>query len=323
MRRPLFLLVVVLAAVSAAPVATQFRNVPEEDRFVRLGTRLPPVVPGEGGALFVIAPTQFCADAGFVLELFHHPTYSMVTPAARMIAGPSTCGWKFEDLATGRYTASLHAHPDGPIVATGGGNVVQGSTRTLTVSTVQTEVEGTLRVNGGAPPDGLHLLFRQPGEPWLQWLVPLDANGAYQVALDAKPIGRTICVALERDPPLNLVSVKCREFATGLQRLDIDATMPRGLLRIEIPPVPVAEAGFAFGRITISDSDDPAHGYLTSFRLRRGLRGDHIAELGRDYRIIVSRSDDKTVLATARVPLSNEQTDVRVRLPIEVPPAPR
>src|SRR5262249_10905011 len=147
---------------------------------------------------------------------------------------------------------------------------------TLTISPLQTEVEGTVQVNGVRPPDGLHLLFRQPSEPWLEWRVPIHANRGYKVALHAKPIGRTICVELERDSPLNLVPVKCRRFDTGRQRLDVDATMPRGLLRIDVPPVP--EAGFgAFARITISDSDEAERGYLTSFKLIRGLRGDYIA----------------------------------------------
>jgi hypothetical protein len=241
----------------------------------------------------------------------------MNTPAARLIAGPSTCGWKFEDMATGRYSATLHVQPNGPVVATGSGTVVRGGVQTLALSTLQTEVEGTLRVNGEAPPPGVHLLFRQPSEPWLDWTVSPDEHGAYRVGLDAKPLNRTVCIALQRDPPLNSVAVTCQPFGDGLQKLDVDATMPRGVLRIEVPLVPDA-AFTAFARITISDRDDPDTGFLTSFKFVRGLRGEYIADLNRDYRIIVSRSEDKTVVASARVTPTAEQPDLRVRLPIDV-----
>jgi len=193
---------------------------------------------------------------------------------------------------------------------------VRGGVQTLALSTLQTEVAGTLRVNGEAPPPGVHLLFRQPSEPWLDWTVSPDEHGAYRVALDANALNRTVCVALQRDPPLNSVSLQCQPFGDGLQRLDFDATMPRGVLRIEVPPVPDA-AYAAFVRITISDRDDPNRGFLTSFNVVRGLRGDYIADLDRDYRIIVSRSEDKTVVVSARVTPTAERPERYVRLPIE------
>jgi hypothetical protein len=89
------------------------------------------------------------------------------------------------------------------------------------------------------------------------------------------------------------------------------------VLQIEVPPLP--DAGFAaFARITISDSDDAERGYLTSFKLIRGLRGDYITQIDRDYRIIVTSYQHKAVLASVRVPLTAERADVRVRLPLTV-----
>jgi hypothetical protein len=183
---------------------------------------------------------------------------------------------------------------------------------------MQTEVEGVLRVNGGMPPAGVHLMFRNSARSWLEWDAPVDANGSYKVAIDTTSPKEQVCIRLQREPPMNSVFVRCPQFVAGLQRLDIDATMPHGVLRIDVPAVP--DAGFAaFARITISDSDDAERGYLTSFKLIRGLRGDYITPIDRDYRIIVSRHDDKTVLASVRVPLSAERSDVPVRLPIVLP----
>jgi hypothetical protein len=306
------------ATVAFDEALAQRNDIPEAERYVQLGTRLPPLPPGQGGQLFVNAPASFCADGRYVLEITHHRNTSTNTPAARLIAGPSRCAWTFDDMAPGPYTAAVYVQPDGPIVATGRGKVVRGAAQTLTVSAVETELEGTLRVNGAPPPPGVHLLFRQTSEPRLEWEVPVDPTGAYKIALDAKPLNETICIALLREPRLNSFNVRCDHFSSGLQPLDIDATMPRGVLRIEVPPLPESQAGHAFARITISHSDDPGAGFLTSFRISRGLRGDFIAELNRDYRIIVSRSDDRTVLATLRVPLTTDRPDARVRLPIEV-----
>jgi hypothetical protein len=180
---------------------------------------------------------------------------------------------------------------------------------------LDTEVEGILKVNDSAPPAGVHLMFRNSRRGWLEWDAPVDANGHYKVAIATAD--EQMCLFLQREPPMNSVPVKCSQFPAGLQRLDLDATLPRGVLRIEIPPLP--DAGFgAFGRITISDSDDAERGYLTSFKLIRGLRGDYITQIDRDYRIIVTSYQDKAVLASARVPLTAERADVRVRLLLTV-----
>jgi len=315
MRRMLFAVVAAATMVSGSGAAQRI-DIPEADRYIQLGTRLPPLPPGQGGQLFVTAPEKFCADAGYILEINHHPSGTMNMPAARMVAGPSTCAWMFDDMPAGSYSATLHVAPNGPIVATGRAEVVRAASQPLALGGLQTQVEGLLSVNGTSPPRGLQLVFRNSSKPWLEWEASLEPTGVYRVALDASHTNERICSQLRRDPPLNAVSLKCVDLVTGLQQLDLDATLPRGVLRIEVPPAP--DAGFAaFARITISDSDDATLGYLTSFKFARGLRGDYIADLNRDYRIIVSRSEDKAVVASALVTPNAERPELRFRLPIE------
>jgi hypothetical protein len=317
-----------LLAVAAATTmasgsgAAQRIDVPEADRYIQLGTRLPPLPPGQGGQLFVSAPEKFCADAGYILEINHHPDHTMNMPAARMVAGPSTCAWIFDDMPPGSYSATLHVAPNGAIVATGRAEVLRAASQTLALGGLQTEVEGLLRVNGTSPPPGIRLVFRNSSKPWLEWEASLEPTGVYRVALDASHANERICSQLRRVPPLNAVPLQCADLAAGVQQLDLDAALPRGVLRIDVPPV--ADAAFtAFARITISDSDDASRGYLTSFKFARGLRGDYIADLDRDYRIIVSRSDDMTVVTSALVTPTAEHPDVRVRLPVKLPAAER
>jgi hypothetical protein len=298
--------------------AAQRDRHPEADEYIKLGTRIPPLPPGEGGQLFVTAPPQFCADNRFTLEVNHHPPGLRGGAILKAVAGPSPCRWQFDDMPPGEYSATLTTASDDRIVAAGRGELAGGAGAVVALSAPATELEGTLRVNGSVPPPGLRLIFRNSSKSFLEWDATLDAAGNYKVAVDTTAPKEQVCIHLQREPPMNSVLVKCPPLLAGLQRLDIEATMPRGVLRIDVPPVP--DAGFgAFARITISDSDDAERGYLTSFKLIRGLRGDYITDVDRDYRVIVTRYDDKAVLASVRVPLSAERTDARVRLPLVMP----
>ena len=43
--------------------------IPDADRYIKLGTRLPELPPGEGGELRVVAPKEWCRDATYILEV--------------------------------------------------------------------------------------------------------------------------------------------------------------------------------------------------------------------------------------------------------------
>jgi len=308
---------------TSSPDAAQRDRHPEADEYIKLGTRQPPLPPGEGGQLLVSAPAEYCRNSSFILTVnLILPGFSG-GPVAKVVAGPSGCRWQFDDLPPGDYLGNLTyigqpATPaDDRIVATGRVQLAKAAAASLVLAPPETEVEGTLRINGAVPSGPVHLIFRSSRRSWLEWDAPLDAKGAYRVAIAATEPNEQICVHLQREPPINSVFVRCPKLGAGLQQLDIDAKMPRGVLRIDIPPVAKAAFG-AFARITISDSDDAERGYLTSFKLIRGLQGDYITDIDHDYRIIVTSYEDKSVLASTRVPLTAERPDARVRLPLTV-----
>src|SRR5262245_64258250 len=79
--------------------------IPDADRYIKLGTRLPELPPGEGGELRVVAPQQSYRSADYILEVrgYFQPATQM--PVVRLPAGPSECAWQFDRMPVGLYEA--------------------------------------------------------------------------------------------------------------------------------------------------------------------------------------------------------------------------
>jgi hypothetical protein len=306
------LIILVVAGPSRGPYG-QSRE-PEADLHIKLGTREPPLPPGEGGSLFVTAPGEFCTDSTHELQLNlfanmpHYVGPILVPgyggPILRLLAGPSLCQWEFNGLPAGKYEAQIQDHSDGRIVAIGRGQLSRGGTAVMTLEPAAVEVEGRVTDHGVPMTNDIRLVFTTDGPERDQWKTPLDMNGAYQVKLGTN---RRVCMSLERTAPLNVFPLgKCRAFVTGLQRFDIDDVhLPPGVLRVEISPLTDAAFG-AFAKIQITKAGDSGP-WITGFKLLRGLRGDYFASGYGEYLISLTTLDGKSVMASSRIALSPEQ----------------
>src|SRR5678815_3524790 len=95
--------------------------IPEADRYIKLGTRIPEVASGEGGELRIVAEPRWCRDATYVLEV-RLLLATAVKPVVRLSAGPSDCTWLFERMPVGRYEALIVTPREERIVANGHGS---------------------------------------------------------------------------------------------------------------------------------------------------------------------------------------------------------
>jgi hypothetical protein len=200
---------------------------------------------------------------------------------------------------------------DGRIVASGRGELFTGTTQVIALGPLEAEVEGTVTANGVPPPKGVRLKFQNVLYPGLEWDATFDAAGAYRVSLEASR--ERVCAFLERDPPINPAGSKCGEFHAGLQRFDVAVSMPPGVIHIDVPAI--TDPSFnGFGQIFIS-SKAAAASYLTSFKFIRGLRGEYMAHLDKEYEIVLMGAD-RAVIATQRVTLTAERPEVTVKLAV-------
>jgi hypothetical protein len=232
--RLIILVVVGCVVLASGSTDGQIRRHPDDA--TTLGTRIAPLPPGEGGQLIVSAPAVVCADGGHLLDISYSPGPGLGPGTVIHIpAGPSSCVWDFDGLAAGDYWGAIEHQPDGQILATARAQVVRGAAQVMSLTMVAAEIEGILTVNGLPPPEGVRLMFGPTSRPGLAWNAPFDAYGAYRVTLDASG-DQTTCARLERVTPLNASGPKCARFAPGLQRFDLDFTMPSGVIGIEVLP---------------------------------------------------------------------------------------
>ena len=313
---------VMLVLLAVSPASGQRREYPENERFDKLGTRPPPLPPGEGGGLIVTAPAQLCGDATRELRIRYFPpeyqSFGLTGGTAiRLLAGPSRCQWEFDALAAGEYDAVIQGREDGRIVATAARRqVVPGVTGVMTLEPIQTEIEGVLAPEGLSwdqipLPEGLHIVFTQELN---EWTAPLDANGNYGVKLGTD---QRVCMKLARTPRLNVLSLGCQTFYPGLQRLDFThVQIPQGVIRLEVPPVNNAGLGeFVLVTVAVSAGKTGVRTgvttWMSGFKLLHGLRGQFFADLDREYRITVTPCSrtctaESPVLASAQFTLSSE-----------------
>ena len=331
MTRRQCLYAVALILMTAGSSNSQYsQRWPEADRYVKLGTRLEPLPPGEGGQLIVSAPPELCTDAGYVLEVRGSPEPASNRPVARLVTGPSSCRWTFDGVEPGEYHAVIEGQADGRILATGQAQISRGVATGMALQTLQIEIEGRLTIKDftfeSFPLAGdLRLVFFFNGFPHHEWSTTLDSIGRYKIQIGGADADRQVCTSIRREPSLNFKRLegsnsmsKCAIFVPGLNRFDIeDVDIPPGVLRIDVPTV--ADAPFsAFVRLIVSADGQPYDKWDPVFKALRGIRGDYIAHLNRKYTIELRSPDGSAVLASTHATLTSDQPVADVTLNAKV-----
>jgi len=288
--------------------------IPDADRYIKLGTRLPELPPGEGGELRVVAPQEWCRDATHILEVrLRTPQSDSVMPVARVAAGPSDCAWRFESMPVGLYEAVVLTPRDERIVANGRASVSRGAATLLQVESAATEVEGWL-TSQEALPSPLRLTFQLP---YNRWTTSVAADGSYHITLADVGESTTIMIIAEPDGSpgseptvaLNGVLLKSATISRGVVRLDLDdVKLPPVVVHVEVPAIADAR-----GDESAETTLDGPRG--AGFRLLRGFRGQFLATYG-DHTIQIWTIDRQRVLATKVVTVRPPETELRVVLEI-------
>jgi hypothetical protein len=289
--------------------------IPDEDRYIKLGTRLPELPPGEGGELRVVAPQKWCRDTTYVLEirLTVRTPPSGQMPVARVAAGPSECAWRFESIPLGLYEAVVLTPRDERIVANGRALVSRGAVTLLQVESAETEVEGWL-TSQEALPSPLRLTFQLP---YNRWTTSVAADGSYHVTLGDVGERSSVAIWAEADglpgpeptSAINIYFLKSATISRGLVRLDLDdVKLPPVVVHIEVPAI--ADARYdEFAETMLDGQRGPG------FKLLRGFRGQFLATYG-DHTVQIWTNDRQHVLATKVVTVKPPETESRVVLEI-------
>lgn len=298
--------VLVCCAISWS--GAQVAMIPEADRYIKLGTRLPEVPYGEGGELHIVADQNLCRDATYILEV-HLLTDDARRPAVRLSMGPGACTWLFERMTVGRYEAFILTPRDGRIAATGHGSVSKGTGTLITMESAQTEIEG--RLASQAPlPSPLRLTFTLPSGNWTARVAP---DGSYRVQVIGVQERTRLAIWAEADgsqesestAAFNVFQLLTTTISRGLTRLDLDdVTLPPVVVHVEVPPV--ADARYdEFAQVSVGRQT--GHG----FKLIRGLRGQFLAAYG-EHTIEIWTNDRQHMLATKVVDVRPPDTESRV-----------
>lgn len=304
-----------LVCLAAGRVVAQ-PVIPDADRYIKLGTRLPELPPGKGGELRVVAPREWCRDTNYVLEvrLVRTALSSSQMPVARLAAGPSDCAWLFERMPVGLYEALILTPREERIVANGRALLSRGATTLLRVDSAGTEVEGWL-ASQNALPSPLRLQFQLA---YNRWSTSVAADGSYHVTLGDVGEATTVAIFAEADGSpgseptlaLNTFLLKTTTISRGLVRLDLDdVKLPPVVVHIEVLPIADARPD-EFAETMLDDQRGPG------FTLLRGFRGQFLATYG-DHTVRIWTSDRQHVLATTVVTVRPPENESRVVL--EVP----
>jgi hypothetical protein len=304
----------VIACAGAGPAAAQ-AVIPEADRYIKLGSRLPELAPGEGGELRVVAEPQWCRDATYVLEV-RLLSASGFMPVVRLSAGPSDCAWLFERMPVGRYEALILGPRGERIVANGHGSLSTGATTILTATSAQTEIEGRL-TSKQTLPSPLRLMFALPDGK--SWRARVSSDGSYRVTLVHTGDRTSVAIWAEADGQLeseptsgmNTVHLKSLTIGPGLVRLDLDdVILPPVVVHVEVPPIADARSD-EFAATMVDDKRGPG------FKLVRGFRGQFLATYG-EHTIRIWTNDRQHLLATKVISVTPAETESRVLL--KIPP---
>jgi hypothetical protein len=298
--------------IGSAGLATAGQDrIPEPDRYIKLGTRLPDLPPDESGELRVVADQRWCRDATYMLEVRQYTEHES-RPAVRLIAGPSQCGWTFERMPEGTYDALILTQSE-EILAVGRARLSRGSIALITAESGQTEIEGWITSQKPLP-SPLRLKFMTGSNPWT---ASVAADGSYRVRLGDIDERTRLWIFAEADgapgseptQAMNMFELTTTTISQGLMRLDFeDVKLPPVVLHLEVPPV--SDARFdEFATLSLDG------GRGAAFKLLRGFRGQLLTDYG-DHEVAVSTYDGRQVLAKASVKVAPKETEARVVVPI-------
>jgi len=287
--------------------------VPEADRYIKLGMRIPELPAGEGGVLHVIAEEYWCRDANYILEL-RLVSFSEVRPVVRLLAGPSKCDWVFANMPAGQYDVLIVTAGDNQIVANGRGELSKAYTTVILAIAARTHIEGRLR-SEQAVPSPIRLNFIVGGS--YQWTAPVALDGSYRVTVGDVSERTTLAIYAEANGPpgsdattaLNTVLLKMTTISEGDSRIDLDdVILPPVVVHVDVPPI--ADAGFGqFAEVRLDNERAPG------FKLLRGLRGQFLTSYG-EHAITVWSNDGKHMLASRILNVSAPETEMLVVLEI-------
>lgn len=316
MGRSIAFAVIVLAA-AAIGGSNSAAQVKDANRFIKLGTRLPPVAEGEGGRVEVAAGPEWCKDETFLVELTWLFGIGGTMPVVRLPAGPSACDWKFDSLPAGKYSATIQRMDNEEIVAVGAGELFPGGSALVRLEPADVELEGHVVVDDLLP-DVARLVFQITGGSDIanKWNATIGADGAYRVRFGSVNPRASVCITLEaegrdgsvRTTSLTKIRVDCRTFDPGLHRVDFDKiAVPPGVLAIDIAPR-AGPPDTTYARVKIDAGPDEA-----AFGRRNGLRAQALASFG-DHIITVTMNGSTEILGSASVTLTPDDRIKRVSL---------
>jgi hypothetical protein len=310
-------LCVAVIAIGVDCSATQI-PIPEEDRYIKLGTRFPELPPGEGGDVRIVVDQDWCRDAAYILEL-RVVLMNTHTPVARLATGPSNCTWLLERMPVGQYEALILTAREQRIVTVGHGTLTKGSTMLITLQRMETEIEG--RVVSRPLPSPLRLRFVLPDGN--SWTTRVAADGGYRVVLGDTGDVVSVAIWAEADGsspseptaalnifPANVVTI----WRGGHVRHDVEnVSLPPVVVHVEVPPLDGAGVD-EFAELRVDDKRGEG------FKLKRGLCGQFLATYG-DHSISVWTLEGQRMLATTTVSVDAPKTELRavVRIPRLLP----
>jgi hypothetical protein len=281
--------------------------------------RLIPIAPdGQGGSLFIQAPTGFCADSSGELEIRHYTDTAgggnAMRSAVRGPAGPSACQWQFSDMPRADYDAVIRR--TGRIVAAAGKTRLErGASAVLQLQASATEVTGRITVNG-SPPTDAQLIFTSADSAFNVWSTSVDSRGDYRLTVDSGPSGLFLVVlASNRAQAIGGISLGSVMLAPGVRTFDQDITVPPGVLRVEVAPWPRGSDSDATS-LTVQVRSSNKEVGSGSYSVTKGFRGEYIgASYGR-HEVSIETVPAHKVVARAVITLTPEQPAQSVHLTI-------
>jgi hypothetical protein len=300
----------VVAAVVGLATGNLAGQIKDSERFIKLGTRLPPVAPGDGGQVEITAPPEWCKDATYLLELQWLFGIGGRMPVVRLPTGPSACDWTFDSLPAGRYSATIQRIDSEEIVAVGSGELTAGGTVLVTLEAGAIELEGRL-VAAGLPPGFARLVFSIAGGPDSSnsWDAVVGREGEYHVRVASVGARATVCISVEaegrdrglRTTSLTKIRVDCRSLERGFHRRDFDdVKVPPGMIRIAIAPADqYPKNRYAWVRVDNGPNE-------AAFWPGRGFRGQALATFG-PHTLTITLQDSTEVIGRADVTVTPDQ----------------
>ena len=287
------------------------------------GIRVAPLPRGQGGALWVRAPKELCADSANEFHLHQRVEPGGVRFVAELPVAKSTCEWRFENLEEGEYEAIIMVVATQHAIARAEASVVTAVTGLVTLQAMTVHVQGFVTSAGQPRPD-VALTFRPNGPVWFPDApVSIRSDGWYDVLLGDEARGndsRKYCAQLRARQGANTLS-KCSELSS---RWDFD--IAPGTIQIVVPPFAArTPSGWAHvtlrprGAYATPDSLSATGGSAT-FKASEGFRGDFIGVPYGQFLLLLSAGDSRTDdirLGSAPVTITERDPVVEVTFPAD------